>query len=756
MKISKDTVQRVIDNIRKGPRLPTPPRTTADTIREVNEAARPRSGQTPVQSVPVSGGASASIPPSTRPAVSPRSSRGGGGSRRVVSPPSSPTPVETQSTADTIRQVDEATSSSQKLSSPPQRVVTRDEQVRVVEQQRGSSSRSQNNFVSEDSDRGRLTRLRSFRSRAQQEGGVVGGAKDIAGATAEVLVDLGTLSNPQDTKVDTRRTFPFLFTKGLPVEQEIEPEPKRQETNFKDFFSNIPEALEKGAASRGDLLRDDPAKGIIVTGLDVATFAAFTIVRGQKIISAAKKPSPLTSNVPTTGKPFSPVDKKTIVALKSDKDIDIRSVPGDTQLNLKGDVAATPETPFRSSDFVPVKDSVTRRLTFKRPDSKDLRSTAQDPRIQQKPLQDFGFSDPVILKDTQTNRFIQRDARVLEDFLSEQPGRFEVVGRPPSVFTSNVPTTSQSQVIQRQLADDSGGFLFAFPIPVSQFRSPINSLSGTNRVELRFRSTPEVSGPSPAPLASKAQTASTGLRPVTALPSDSVSPLEPVLISNIDKETESLVQDPISISKDAQIQESAVIQRSATETVQTPISRTRTITRGATRTAQRSVTGTSTVQTSSTVQIPRAVSRPVRPALKPPTTRKPKRPLRVLPVRLKKARDDFVKRVFTVFTKPTQDSAFKATSISGTDLKDVVGKASLKVGTTAKASFIVKDDEGKVVDPQSLLGFTPFGRFRAAKSIPGAVVEKSKFRIDSPGELQEITFKGQRSRKVKGLFGGNR
>ena len=72
------------------------------------------------------------------------------------------------------------------------------------------------------------------------------------------------------------------------------------------------------------------------------------------------------------------------------------------------------------------------------------------------------------------------------------------------------------------------------------------------------------------------------------------------------------------------------------------------------------------------------------------------------------------------------------------------------VGGEASASFKIKDARGNLV--------TPFGlgeRFRLSKKDPGVVVERRKYRISSPGEKQEITYKGLMTLKAK-RKGGSR
>ena len=72
--------------------------------------------------------------------------------------------------------------------------------------------------------------------------------------------------------------------------------------------------------------------------------------------------------------------------------------------------------------------------------------------------------------------------------------------------------------------------------------------------------------------------------------------------------------------------------------------------------------------------------------------------------------------------------------------------------TTAAASFKVSH-EGKIISPRLFSK-----KFRTSKKEPGVVIQKRRFRIGTPGEKKEITYKGILSQKVKSkkanIFGG--
>ena len=80
------------------------------------------------------------------------------------------------------------------------------------------------------------------------------------------------------------------------------------------------------------------------------------------------------------------------------------------------------------------------------------------------------------------------------------------------------------------------------------------------------------------------------------------------------------------------------------------------------------------------------------------------------------------------------------------NLRQTFGEGQRIVGETAAASFKVKDSKGEVVNP--VWGMIS-NRFRPAKSEQGVVVERRRYRISSPGELQEITYKGLMTQRGK-------
>ena len=195
---------------------------------------------------------------------------------------------------------------------------------------------------------------------------------------------------------------------------------------------------------------------------------------------------------------------------------------GTGQLDLFGRSARSTPSTFKPGDFVPVGEDPFRpgRLRFVSPDSPELRSTVYTafspgvrnvdaklrdvfsgvldafgqpvdkpfvavPRltsirdvfgkskpsdftivgsgVRQTDLMSFGFREPIIVRDTLTGRTFTRDSRVLVDFLSEQPGRFQVVRKPASTterYAFDLGTR------QTRLVDDKSNFLFASVVPV--------------------------------------------------------------------------------------------------------------------------------------------------------------------------------------------------------------------------------------------------------------------------------------------------
>lgn len=102
---------------------------------------------------------------------------------------------------------------------------------------------------------------------------------------------------------------------------------------------------------------------------------------------------------------------------------------------------------------------------------------------------------------------------------------------------------------------------------------------------------------------------------------------------------------------------------------------------------------------------------------------------------------------FELLLKPSAKQSFTGTGITSTSLRDIVSKGAFKVGETAKASFAVKDEKGKIIDAEELIRFAPSSKFTLSKSFKGALVQKPSTRISSRGEVAEITLKGIQSQK---------
>lgn len=93
------------------------------------------------------------------------------------------------------------------------------------------------------------------------------------------------------------------------------------------------------------------------------------------------------------------------------------------------------------------------------------------------------------------------------------------------------------------------------------------------------------------------------------------------------------------------------------------------------------------------------------------------------------------------------------TVAKGLEFEEAVKRGAMIVGSTSAASFKVEGAQRAGPRGLNILG----RQFRLSKRDSNVIVEKSRFRISTPGELSEITKKGQASRKKgkkKGLFGG--
>lgn len=88
----------------------------------------------------------------------------------------------------------------------------------------------------------------------------------------------------------------------------------------------------------------------------------------------------------------------------------------------------------------------------------------------------------------------------------------------------------------------------------------------------------------------------------------------------------------------------------------------------------------------------------------------------------------------------------------GLGFKEAAQRGALITGTTAAASFKLQGD--KKIDVRETLGILG-PKFRRSKASPDVFVERSRFRIDTPGEVGEISRKGQAaSRKKRNKRGG--
>jgi len=142
--------------------------------------------------------------------------------------------------------------------------------------------------------------------------------------------------------------------------------------------------------------------------------------------------------------------------------------------------------------------------------------------------------------------------------------------------------------------------------------------------------------------------------------------------------------------------------------------------------------------------------RPVQPQTPMPLQPKPVKPeipIKIIPPVIPKL--NFSKTPNSSISKPGFSLLVKSLGVfSSKGLfatpREAFIRGSEIVGGTASASFKIKDSSGRVV--------SPFGlgeRFRMSKKDKGVIVERRRYRIDSPGELEEITFKGLATQKKK-------
>jgi len=241
--------------------------------------------------------------------------------------------------------------------------------------------------------------------------------------------------------VDDRTTsFPFFL-----------PTPREVGSEAAEFGRRIPGGIDQGLRSIGGVgteIRRDPGLGAGLILTEVGTgVLPISGVRGSRLARSTSFDFP-SVNIGTrtrgrrqvilggaledalsgtTGRDFT---RLTPTELRS---LGIRGT--DQQLTLTGGRATVPETPFATGQFIPTGvDEVTGRVRFSRPDSFEGRRALEsvDPRVRQTGLRQFGVRDPVYIQDRVTGQIIVRDARLVADFVSDNPDRFRVLGRSPT------------------------------------------------------------------------------------------------------------------------------------------------------------------------------------------------------------------------------------------------------------------------------------------------------------------------------------
>jgi hypothetical protein len=102
-----------------------------------------------------------------------------------------------------------------------------------------------------------------------------------------------------------------------------------------------------------------------------------------------------------------------------------------------------------------------------------------------------------------------------------------------------------------------------------------------------------------------------------------------------------------------------------------------------------------------------------------------------------------------------KEGKFRLLGSGYSDLASAINRGKQEVKNTARASFKVVNTFGGVLK----LNVSGDRTLRSSKREAGVVIQKNQFRISSPGEVSEISRKGQQSQrtrkslKKKGIFG---
>jgi len=228
---------------------------------------------------------------------------------------------------------------------------------------------------------------------------------------------------------------------------------------------NTPTLLETAGASLGSNLLTRP----VATGTNIIAeiLAPTAIIKGQRTVSNV-----LTRNLDDViGSRLNTAlstPKSSFVIVADSKKSGITNLPEIKQLDLFGNPVQQ-KSVFRSGDFIPAGvDPITNRIRFLAPDSPELKKIVTTPfdRSQTRLTNpNIDVSDPVIVIDKFSGKTRSVEANVLVDFLSEQQGRFKVLGRPT---TPSISFVKESKPVQKTLVEESdpSTFLFSLPFPI--------------------------------------------------------------------------------------------------------------------------------------------------------------------------------------------------------------------------------------------------------------------------------------------------
>lgn len=593
--------------------------------------------------------------------------------------------------------------------------------------------------------------------------------------TAQVGVDtldtlIGVPLRSGRSLLDDRQTsFPFF----LPTPREIG-----------DAASEIPSGLRTVRTSLGQLgdeIRRDPGLG---AGLIIAEVGTGVLpvsgVRGARLArsgsinipsinlgTSTRGPRQLVlgddiQNLLSTTSPrgftrLTPTELRSLGVTSRDAQLTLTGLPADTRRSTSA---------FRPSESIPAGvDPITGRLRFVSPDSVEGRRLiqAQDPRVTQTGLREFGVRDPIYILDSSTGQVVVRDARVLRDFLDGRGDRFQVLGRSPTPTPvirrrdlTRQQTLEQSLGLTPSTTGDSLAFATLLPISIPRRR---NFFSETIRDRSLFRMDRSPLSDARRSIAAPISGVGGfripsfgvgglgfGVQGFTGLEDSLTSGLGVVDLRSVDASGSLLdATGSLDIVGGTGLVDSVSITRAST----TPVSATatRSVSRAATRSAlsTHNLSIASLSSPVSRVGVSAELSRVSRPA----------RPRRVggVPVSRVETRDRDDGGVFRVFTRRRGRKVLVGSS---DDLDEAFGLGVGKVQSTLRASFKIETDspglQAAVSRRKRELAGTP--SFRFGKTLPGWLVEPRSQRLASGDEVSSIQSKRTNTGRVVGNNNG--